>query len=114
MKLIFMSIVLVLIIALGIAVGANNDAIVEVNYLIAKSSLPLSIVIAISFGAGFIITWLFCAILYLKLFLSRGLLKRKVKKMSSTLEKNETTILKLTRQNKLDADFLLSDKKNDR
>lgn len=110
MKLFVIILVLILIIALGIAIGTQNDAIVEVNYLIAKSEVSLSIILAVSFGLGFLLAWCLCGLLYLKLLLSRGFLKRKVNKLSKEISKNEQDINKLSRKAQQNADFLISEK----
>ncbi|SET12170.1 LapA family protein [Thorsellia anophelis] len=112
MKSIIVIIIFLLIIALGIAIGSQNNSVVEVNYLIAKSELSLSLVLAISFGLGFFIAWCFCGLLYFKVLFSRRLLKRKVNKLVKEVDKKDKDIQKLSRKSQLDADFLLTKKQN--
>lgn len=82
--------VLVLAIVLvAITIGANNDQVITFNYMIAKSDVQLSTLVAILFGLGLILGWLITGIFYLKLKFQNISLARQVKRQ--TLQINELT-----------------------
>ncbi|WP_294843945.1 LapA family protein [uncultured Gilliamella sp.] len=58
MKFIISIILIIVIFALSIAIGSANDQVVSFNYLIAKSEMRLSVLLAIVFGSGFIVGWI--------------------------------------------------------
>ena len=65
MRLFLTFLCLLLILIVSILVGAQNDQIIEVNYLLAKASMPLSLLMAIMLllgigisALGFIFVWL--------------------------------------------------------
>ena len=47
--------IIVFLLALAFAIGSQNEAVVTVNYLIAKAQLRISTLIAISLAVGVII-----------------------------------------------------------
>lgn len=58
MKFIISIILIIVIFALSIAIGSANDQVVSFNYLVAKSEMRLSVLLAIVFGSGFIVGWI--------------------------------------------------------
>ncbi|ALS98548.1 lipopolysaccharide assembly protein LapA domain-containing protein [Lacimicrobium alkaliphilum] len=56
MKLILALLLALLVFLLALALGAQNDQLVQVNYLIAQSQLPLSALMAICFVGGVAVT----------------------------------------------------------
>ncbi len=78
----------------ALAVGAQNQEVVNFNYLVAQGEFSLSLLLGIVFGAGFIIGWLICGLLYLKVSMSARLLKKQVIKQRQELDKIRTTPIK--------------------
>lgn len=60
MKLILSLLLAILIFLLALAIGAQNDQLVQVNYLIAQSELRLSSLMAVMFVSGVLVCLLFC------------------------------------------------------
>ncbi|GGD53049.1 lipopolysaccharide assembly protein LapA domain-containing protein [Lacimicrobium alkaliphilum] len=56
MKLILALLLALLVFLLALALGAQNDQLIRVNYLIAQSQLPLSALMAICFVGGVAVT----------------------------------------------------------
>lgn len=81
MKYILLILLIIVIFALSITVGAANDQIVTFNYLLAQSDVRLSTLLAILFGSGFIVGWLLTGIFFLKLKLKLTATNRKLKKV---------------------------------
>ncbi|PJG81996.1 LapA family protein [Caviibacterium pharyngocola] len=82
-------IILLAVILVAITVGANNDQVISFNYIIAKSEIQLSTLVAILFGLGLILGWFITGFFYLKLKLKNMSLARQVKRQ--TLQINELT-----------------------
>lgn len=88
-----LGIVIVLAIALvAVTIGVNNDQIITFNYLIAKSELRLSTLVAILFGFGLILGWLITGFFYLKVKLQNIGLNRRVKRQAQQI--NELSLPK--------------------
>ena len=65
MRLFLTFVFLLVILIVSILVGAQNDQIIEVNYLLAKATMPLSLLMAIMLligigisALGFVFVWL--------------------------------------------------------
>lgn len=56
MKLILALLLALLVFLLALALGAQNDQLIQVNYLIAQSQLPLSTLMAICFFSGVVVS----------------------------------------------------------
>lgn len=81
-----LGIVIILAIALvAITIGVNNDQIITFNYLIAKSELRLSTLVAILFGFGLILGWIITGFFYLKVKLQNVALNRRVKRQAQQI-----------------------------
>ncbi|WKS99016.1 lipopolysaccharide assembly protein LapA domain-containing protein [Gallibacterium salpingitidis] len=80
LKYILTLVVVIALIIVGITVGANNDQVIAVNYIIAKSDIQLSSLVAILFGFGFLLGWLVTGFFYLKLKMKNIALNRQIKK----------------------------------
>lgn len=87
LKYIFAFILLIALTLLGITVGANNDQIITFNYMIAKSEMKLSTLVAILFGFGVFIGWLISMIFYVKLKIKSLNQGRQLKRQSADIEK---------------------------
>ncbi len=60
-----------------LALGAQNQQMVNFDFLVAQGEFQLSTLLGIAFGAGFAIGWLICGMLYLKTRFSRNRLSKK-------------------------------------
>ncbi|MDG6785778.1 LapA family protein [Glaesserella parasuis] len=85
MKYILGIIVVLAIILVAVTIGANNDQLITFNYIIAKSELRLSSLVAILFGFGLILGWLITGFFYLKVKLQNIALNRRVKRQSQQI-----------------------------
>lgn len=92
MKYIFGVIIVLAIIIVAVTIGANNDQLITFNYLIAKSELRLSSLVAVLFGFGLILGWFITGFFYLKVKLQNMALNRKVKRQAQQI--NELTLPK--------------------
>lgn len=89
--LIFILVVLILaIIVIAMTLGANNDQLVTFNYLIAQGEYRISSLLAVLFGAGFVLGWIVSGVFYLRVRLSLVRANRKIKRIESTQTKQET------------------------
>ncbi|MEJ2762498.1 lipopolysaccharide assembly protein LapA domain-containing protein [Photobacterium sp. MCCC 1A19761] len=77
--------VLVVCFLITLALGAQNQQLVNFDYLIAQGEFQLSTLLGIAFGGGFAIGWLICGMLYLKARFSRNRLSKKVAKQQQEL-----------------------------
>lgn len=78
--------VLVVCFLITLALGAQNQQLVNFDYLIAQGEFQMSTLLGIAFGAGFALGWLICGMLYLKVRFSRNRLSKKVAKQQKELE----------------------------
>ncbi|CAK4068797.1 lipopolysaccharide assembly protein LapA domain-containing protein [Vibrio sp. MarTm2] len=85
MKIIKIVIVLALFLV-ALALGSQNQAIVNFNYLIAQGEFHLSTLLGVVFVTGFAISWLIFGSLHLKSQLQVRKLKKQVKKLSPATE----------------------------
>lgn len=85
-----MKIISLIIVVIGFlitfALGAQNQEIVHFNYLVAQGDLKLSTLLGITFGVGFIIGWIICGLLYIKVRFSQRRLMKKVAKQQEELD----------------------------
>lgn len=86
----FMMVLAIIIVA--ITIGANNDQLITFNYVVAKSELRLSTLVAILFGFGLILGWFITGFFYLKLKLQNIALNRRVKRQAQQI--SELTVPK--------------------
>lgn len=79
----FLSVVLlILLLIVTILVGAQNDQLITVNYLIAQSTLRLSVLMAVMFLLGVIISAAMFFLFWLRLTLRIQNLERRQKSLS--------------------------------
>ncbi|WP_064602853.1 LapA family protein [Photobacterium sp. J15] len=78
--------VLVVCFLVTLALGAQNQQLVNFDFLIAQGEFQLSTLLGITFGAGFAIGWLICGTLYLKARFSKNRLSKKVQKQQKELD----------------------------
>ena len=90
MKYILTLIITLTLAIVGVTIGANNDQIINVNYVIAKSEIRLSTLVAILFGFGFLLGWLVTGIFYLRLKLRNAGLNRLLKRQTQQINELES------------------------
>lgn len=78
--------ILVVCFLIALALGAQNQELVNFNYLVAQGEFQMSTLLGIAFGSGFAIGWLICGMLYLKARFSRNRLNKKVVKQQKELD----------------------------
>lgn len=93
MKYILGLIITLAILMVAATIGANNDQTITINYIIAKSDLRLSTLVALLFGFGLILGWLITGIFYLKLKVQNIALNRRLKRQTQQL--NDLTLPKV-------------------
>ncbi|WP_301099468.1 lipopolysaccharide assembly protein LapA domain-containing protein [Otariodibacter sp.] len=94
MRYIFGIIIALAIIIVAVTIGANNDQMITFNYIVAKSDLRLSSLVAILFGFGLILGWIITGFFYIKLRFKNIALNHRVKRQAQqiselTLPKDE-------------------------
>lgn len=88
--LLFILVILVLaIVVIAMTLGTNNDQVVTFNYLIAQDEYRISTLLATLFGMGFVLGWIVSGVFYLRVRLSLGRAKRKIKRLESAQTKQE-------------------------
>ncbi|WP_373768172.1 LapA family protein [Glaesserella sp.] len=92
MKYIFGIVIALALVIVAVTVGANNDQLITFNYIIAKTELRLSSLVAILFGFGLILGWLITGFFYLKIKLQNIALNRRIKRQAQQI--NELTLPK--------------------
>ncbi len=86
-KYILALIILLALLLVGVTVGANNDQLIHVNYVIAQSSVQLSTLVAILFGAGLVLGWLISAFFYVKLKIKHLAVQRQLKRQTALINR---------------------------
>ncbi|AWX13733.1 hypothetical protein CEP45_04825 [Mergibacter septicus] len=89
MKYIFTLIIILTLIIVGITVGANNDQLININYVFAKSEIRLSTLVALLFGFGFLLGWLTTGVLYLRLKFKNASLNHQLKRQNKQINELE-------------------------
>ncbi|NAW63833.1 LapA family protein [Photobacterium halotolerans] len=79
-------IILIACFLLTLALGAQNQVMVDFDFLIAKGQFQLSTLLGATFGIGFAIGWLICGSMYLKARFTKNRLTKKVAKQEKELE----------------------------
>jgi len=69
------------IFVVSITLGAQNDQVVNFNFLVVQGEYRVSTLLAILFAAGFILGWLICSLFWLRVRLSLVRAERKVKRL---------------------------------
>lgn len=92
-KYILAFILIITIILVAVTFGVNNNQLITFNYMIAKSEIRISTLVAVIFGSGVFFGWLVSMIFYIKL-------KIKYLKLSRQQKNNNNTLGKSTQLNK--------------
>lgn len=85
MKYVLILIVILTIGMVAVTVGANNDQLIMLNYVIAKSEIRLSTLVALLFGFGFLLGWLLTGFFYVRLKLRNISLNRRLKRQAQQI-----------------------------
>lgn len=88
MKLVISILLIILIFAISITIGSANNQIVIFNYLIAKTEVRLSVLLAILFGSGFLVGWILTGIYFLKSKFQHSSTKRKLNKLQKRYDED--------------------------
>ncbi|MBO1520241.1 lipopolysaccharide assembly protein LapA domain-containing protein [Oceanisphaera pacifica] len=86
MKIIIGLIILIILFAVGLTLGIQNDQLVHVNYLLAQGDYRLSSLLAVIFVAGFVVGWLVFGVVLLRLRMKNTGLRKKVERQHRELE----------------------------
>lgn len=79
MKYLLIFLLVLAIFVISVTLGAQNDQQVTFNYLLAQGDYRISSLLAVLFGAGFVIGWLICGLFWLKVRVSLARAERKIK-----------------------------------
>lgn len=81
MKYLLILLLVLAIFVISITLGAQNDQIVNFNFLVAQGEYRVSTLLASLFAAGFVLGWLICSLFWLRVRLSLVRAERKVKRL---------------------------------
>ncbi|AIR66705.1 LapA family protein [Cedecea neteri] len=81
MKYLLIFLLVLAIFVVFITLGAQNDQVVNFNYLLAQGEYRVSTLLATLFAAGFIIGWLICGLFWLRVRVSLARAERKIKRL---------------------------------
>lgn len=87
MKFFITCVIAILLIIIGLSFGAQNDTQVTINYLIAKGSFSLPLVVALLLVVGFLLGWATVLLSYTSLRLRYVRLMRQYRKLQRSQEK---------------------------
>lgn len=82
---IIVAILLLVLFLISLAIGAQNQAIVNFNYLLAQGDFQLSTLLGIFFATGFGLGWLICGSMYLKASMTQRRLRKRLDKKRLSL-----------------------------
>lgn len=80
-------ILLVLIFLVALALGAQNQQVINFNYLIAQGEFGLSLLLGGAFAFGFVFGAIVTGLLYVKTRMSAALLKKQVARQREELSR---------------------------
>lgn len=86
MKYLLIFLVVLVIFIISVTLGAHNDQIITFNYLLAQGEFRISTLLAVLFGAGFILGWAICGLFWLRIRVSLAHAQRKVKRLQAQIE----------------------------
>ncbi|WP_435930118.1 LapA family protein [Dryocola sp. BD613] len=85
MKYLFIFLLVLAIFVVSVTLGAQNDQVVNFNYLLAQGEYRISTLLATLFAAGFIIGWLICSLFWLRVRILLARAERKIKRLEQQL-----------------------------
>lgn len=84
---IVVAVLLIILFLISLAVGAQNQIVVNFNYLLAQGDFQLSTLLGIFFATGFGLGWLICGSMYLKVSMTQRRLRKRLEKKTIELDK---------------------------
>jgi putative membrane protein len=84
-KYLFIFLLVLAIFVISVTLGAQNDQVVNFNYLLAQGEYRVSTLLATLFGAGFLLGWLICGLFWLRLRVSLARAERKIKRLEQQI-----------------------------
>lgn len=85
MKYLLIFLLVLAIFVISITLGAQNDQIVNFNFLVVQGEYRVSTLLAILFASGFILGWLICSLFWLRVRVSLIRAERKVKRLEQQI-----------------------------
>jgi len=85
-KYLLIFLVVLVIFIISVTLGAHNDQVVAVNFLLAQGEFRISTLLAVLFGAGFLLGWAICGLFWLRIRVSLAHAQRKMKRMQAQNE----------------------------
>lgn len=82
MKGIIALLAIVILLALAFAVGAQNESVISVNYLLAQTQIRISTLIAISVLIGVVVGFLMMLVSWLSLRVKLAAARQKLRKLA--------------------------------
>ncbi|MFH8134640.1 LapA family protein [Pantoea osteomyelitidis] len=92
MKYLLIFLVVLVIFIISVTLGAHNDQIITFNYLLAQGEFRISTLLAVLFGAGFVLGWAICGLFWLRVRVSLGNAQRKVKRLQQQIEQGNAAV----------------------
>jgi putative membrane protein len=84
---IVIAVLLIALFLISLAVGAQNQIVVNFNYLLAQGDFQLSTLLGIFFATGFGLGWLICGSMYLKASMMQRRLRKRLERKTIELDK---------------------------
>nr|WP_233337883.1 MULTISPECIES: LapA family protein [unclassified Buttiauxella] len=84
-KYLFIFLLVLAIFVISVTLGAQNDQVVNFNYLLAQGEYRVSTLLATLFAAGFLLGWLICGLFWLRLRVSLARADRKIKRLEQQI-----------------------------
>jgi lipopolysaccharide assembly protein A len=91
-KYLLIFLVVLVIFIISVTLGAHNDQIITFNYLLAQGEFRISTLLAVLFGAGFILGWAICGLFWLRVRVSLGNAQRKVRRLQQQIEQGNAAV----------------------
>ncbi|MFC6440029.1 LapA family protein [Bowmanella sp. JS7-9] len=86
MKKLLIFLIFLFVMLVAVAVGAQNDQWIQVNYIIASSQMHVATLMALSIGLGFILALSLSGLVMLRLSWHNKHLQRRLKRLSHANE----------------------------
>lgn len=85
MKYLLIFLLVLAIFIVSVTLGAQNDQLINFNFLIARGEYRVSTLLGTLFGAGFILGWAICGLFWMRVRLSVLRLERKNRRLEQQL-----------------------------
>jgi putative membrane protein len=84
-KYLFIFLLVLAIFVISVTLGAQNDQVVNFNYLLAQGEYRVSTLLATLFAAGFLLGWVICGLFWLRLRVLLARADRKIKRLEQQI-----------------------------